>query len=140
MMGDSLLVSNSNRSLEGRVICQKKQSISYLVASASKGLTHKTFKCVSAMRKRIQGNAVASEIVVFLVTTAALEIVRRFSKAKCPFVWRAFQALQIFSYPPFKWIERWDPFKGFIRQTKVGWRSATYGEINAALWAQLYIS
>jgi hypothetical protein len=119
LIGDSLRISNSNRSLEARVICHKKQSISYLVASASKGLSQNTLKCVTAIKQRIQGNATASEIVVFLVTTAALEVVRRFSRATCPFIWRVLQALQIFSYPPFKWIERWDPFKGFIKHTKV---------------------
>lgn len=118
-MGDSLHLPNSSRNLEKRVICYKKQPIRFLVASASKGLSQTTFKCVTAVKQHIQGNPTACEIVVFLLKVAALEVVRRFSKARCTFVWRALQALQIFSYPPFKWIERWGPFKGFVKHTKV---------------------
>lgn len=119
MEGDSVRILNSSRNLEKRVISLKKQSISCLGASASKGFSQTTFKCFTAVKQRIQGNATACGIVVFLLKTAALEVVRRFSRSRCTFIWNALQALQIFSYPPFKWIERWGLFKGFIKHTKV---------------------
>lgn len=119
-MEDSLRVSNSDRILEARAICRKKQSITYLASSASKVLSQKALKCITSVKQQIQGSGVAGDIVVFLVTTAALEVVRRFSKAKCPFVWRTLQALQVLCYPPFKWLQRWQPFKGLVKHTKVG--------------------
>lgn len=116
--GDSVRIPNSSRNLEKRVISLKKQSISCLGASGSKGLSQ-TFKCFTAVKQHIQGNATARGIAVFLLKTAALEVVRRFSRSRCTFIWNALQALQIFSYPPFKWIERLGIFKGFIKHTKV---------------------
>ncbi|KAL3523796.1 hypothetical protein ACH5RR_016630 [Cinchona calisaya] len=117
-MGDSLRVSSSNRSLEARTICCKKQSITYLACSASKVLSQKALKCITSVKQQMQGSGVAGNILVFLVTTAALEVVRRFSRAKCPFIWRALQALQVLCYPPFKWLQRWHPFKGLVKHTK----------------------
>lgn len=117
-MGDSLHSPNSSRNLETRVIFHRKQPIIFLVASASKGMLQGTFKCVTAVKRHIQGNPTTCEIVAFLLKTAALEVVRRFSRARCTFIWHALQALQIFSYPPFSWLGRWGPFKGFIKHTK----------------------
>ncbi|XP_027158994.1 uncharacterized protein LOC113763561 [Coffea eugenioides] len=118
-MGDSLRASNSDRILEARrAICSKKQSITHSAFAASKVLSQKALKCITSVKQQIQGSGVAGDIMVFLVTTAALEVVRRFSKAKCPFVWRALQALQILCYPPFKWLQRWQPFKGLGKHSK----------------------
>lgn len=56
---------------------------------------------------------------MFLLKVGALEIVRRFSGATCPFVWSGIQALQVVCYPPLKWIERWAPFKGLVSGMQV---------------------
>ncbi|KAK2983266.1 hypothetical protein RJ640_009280, partial [Escallonia rubra] len=85
------------------------------VASAKKGLSEKTLKCILSMKQGIQGNGAAGEIGIFLLTTATLEIVRRFSRAKCPFIWRGLQALQLLCYPPFTWMQRWAPFKCLVK-------------------------
>ncbi|KAI3814367.1 hypothetical protein L1987_19120 [Smallanthus sonchifolius] len=57
----------------------------------------------------------AGDIGVFLLTTAALEIVRRFSSDHCPFIWRGLQALQVLCCPPFKWIQKWAPFTSLVK-------------------------
>lgn len=120
-MGDSLRVTNLNRrTLEARAICSKKQSVTHLASSASKVLSHKALKCITSVKQQMRGSGVAGDVMVFLVTAAALEVVRRFSTAKCPFVWRALQTLQVLCYPPFKWLQRWQPFKGLFEHTKVG--------------------
>ncbi|CAN0854058.1 hypothetical protein LINGRAHAP2_LOCUS5811 [Linum grandiflorum] len=61
------------------------------------------------------GRGAVCHVGVFLLKLVALETVRRVSRSKCPFVWRGVQALQFLSYPPFKWIQRWDPFKGLVQ-------------------------
>ncbi|KAF9596293.1 hypothetical protein IFM89_008819 [Coptis chinensis] len=53
-------------------------------------------------------------IAVFLFKAAALEMVRRISKAKCPVFWTALQGLQLLCYPPFKWIQRWAPLRVLV--------------------------
>ncbi|KAE9461129.1 hypothetical protein C3L33_06933, partial [Rhododendron williamsianum] len=56
----------------------------------------------------------AGDAALFLIKVAALETLRRFSKARCPVVWCGIQALQALCYPPLRWIQRWAPFKGLI--------------------------
>lgn len=58
---------------------------------------------------------VGCNVATFLLKVAALETTRRLSRAKCPFAWRSLQAFQILCYPPFKWIQRWAPFKGLVQ-------------------------
>ncbi|CAJ1955754.1 unnamed protein product [Sphenostylis stenocarpa] len=65
------------------------------------------------------GSSVVGRTTLFLLKVAALEIIRRFSKSKCPCLWRGLQALQILCYPPFKWIQRWAPFKGLVDNMQV---------------------
>ncbi|KOM44278.1 hypothetical protein LR48_Vigan05g188300 [Vigna angularis] len=65
------------------------------------------------------GRSVVGRITIFLLKVAALEIIRRFSKSRCPCVWRGLQALQILCYSPFKWIQRWAPFKGLVDNMQV---------------------
>ncbi|KAL6275899.1 hypothetical protein ACE6H2_019500 [Prunus campanulata] len=65
------------------------------------------------------GNGAASQVALFLLKMAALETVRRFSKAKCPWAWRGFQALQFLCYPPFKWFQRFAPFKALVNGMQV---------------------
>jgi hypothetical protein len=59
------------------------------------------------------------QVASFLVKVIALEVVRRISKAKCPFVWNSIQALQVLGYPPFRWIQRWAPLKFVVQGIQV---------------------
>jgi hypothetical protein len=60
------------------------------------------------------GTDILCDGAMFLLKVAALETVRRVSNAKCPFVWRGIQALQLLCLPPLKWIQRWVPLTGLI--------------------------
>ncbi|XP_047314573.1 uncharacterized protein LOC124918472 [Impatiens glandulifera] len=51
---------------------------------------------------------------LFVVKVVALEAVRRFSRARCPFLWCGIQALQVLCVPPVKWIQKWAPLKCLI--------------------------
>ncbi|KAI3750038.1 hypothetical protein L2E82_20662 [Cichorium intybus] len=60
-----------------------------------------------------------SNIAFFLLKVGALETVRRLSKTWCPFLWSSLQALQMLYFPPFKWLEKWDPFKNLIKGVQI---------------------
>lgn len=113
-MGASLSVSDSSENSETRAVTTRKVRQGCLVASIPEVYSKKSSQCVSLMKLGV-GHPMVGDVGVFLLTTAALEIVRRFSNAKCPFVWRGLQALQILCYPPFSWIQRWTPFKGLVK-------------------------
>ncbi|KAF8402873.1 hypothetical protein HHK36_010965 [Tetracentron sinense] len=115
-MGDSWRNSHSSKNLEvPSVITSKKLSKGCLVASAPKALSQKTYKHITSLDRVRLGNGAVSHIAIFLLKVAALEMVRRCSRAKCPFAWYGLQALQVLCYPPFKWIQRWAPFKGLVK-------------------------
>ncbi|KAJ6964243.1 hypothetical protein NC652_002505 [Populus alba x Populus x berolinensis] len=61
------------------------------------------------------GTGPVGQVAIFLLKVATLEAVRRVSRSKCPQVWNGLQALQLLCYPPFKWIQRWAPFKGLVK-------------------------
>ena len=65
------------------------------------------------------GSSVIGNIALFLLKVAALETIRRFSRAKCPFAWRGIQALQLICYPPLKWMHRWTPFRVLAKGMQV---------------------
>ncbi|XP_044506502.1 uncharacterized protein LOC123226090 [Mangifera indica] len=116
-MEDPSLVSASGRNSQvSGVIGGKKGSKINLVASSPKALSQSKCQHIALLShgKNISVGA-AGPIAIFLLKVAALETVRRVSKAKCPNLWRGLQALQVVCYPPFKWIQRWAPFKGLIR-------------------------
>lgn len=113
-MGASLSVSNSSENSETRLVTARKVRKGCLVASIPELYSKKSSQCVSLMKLGV-GHPMVGDIGVFLLTTTALEIVRRFSNAKCPFVWQGLQALQLLCYPPFSWIQRWIPFKGMVK-------------------------
>ncbi|CAI0474931.1 unnamed protein product [Linum tenue] len=69
----------------------------------------------SLSHSRSGGRGAVGHVGLFLLKVAALEAVRRVSRSKCPPVWRGVQALQFLCYPPFKWIQRWAPFKGLVQ-------------------------
>lgn len=99
------------------------KSKSYLVASTHKASSQPFRKIVSISHGKSGNGAFFGNAALFLLKVAALETVRRFSKAKCPFAWRGLQALQVLCYPPFKWIQRFAPFKGLVKGMQVcAWR------------------
>lgn len=119
-MGASLSVSDSGENSGTRAVTTRKVRNGRLVASIPEYYSKKSSQCVSLMKLGVR-NPLVGDIGVFLLTTAALEVVRRISNAKCPFVWQGLQALQILCYPPFSWIQRWTPFKGLVTNMQVGY-------------------
>ncbi|XP_008776594.1 uncharacterized protein LOC103696681 [Phoenix dactylifera] len=86
-----------------------------LVASSPGYISPKTFKHISPPKPLSLRRGPTREIAFFLLKVAALEAVRRLSRARCPFVWRAVQAFQCLCYPPFKWIQRWTPLRILVK-------------------------
>ncbi|XP_077216549.1 uncharacterized protein LOC143851107 [Tasmannia lanceolata] len=114
-MGDSTHFPASNNNFKVSSIASSgKASKQRLVASPPKGF-QKTFKNLVSSKHAKLGGGSADQIIFFLLKVASLEIVRRFSRARCPFIWKGLQALQVLSYPPFKWIQRWAPFKNLVK-------------------------
>lgn len=97
----------------------KNASRSLSIASGSKSFLHQSLRPVTTHKWEI-GKGTGGQVACFLVKTIALETVRRFSRAKCPFLWNGLQGLQVFCLPPFKWIERWKPFGILVNGMQVG--------------------
>ncbi|WOH12345.1 hypothetical protein DCAR_0831847 [Daucus carota subsp. sativus] len=113
-MGNSVSVSGSSENLETRDVNTRMAHQVGLVGSVPEAYSKKSLQCVSFIKKGV-AHPVVGIIGVFLLKTAALEVVRRISNAKFPIVWEGLQALQLLCYPPFRWIERWTPFKGLVK-------------------------
>lgn len=96
------------------VITNKKVSNGCMVASSPKSFSQKSPRPIISKNHKIIGSGPAGEAALFLLKVALLEIVRRFSRRRFPFVWCGMRALQVLCYPPFKWIQRWVPFKGLV--------------------------
>lgn len=119
-MGDSLNSSRLSRGSEATsVTTAKKVSKTSLVASCPKAPSLNTFSHIALGSHGIFSRGAVGHAALFLLKVAALETLRRFSKAKCPFAWRGLQTLQMLCYPPFKWIQRWAPFKGLVEGMQV---------------------
>lgn len=115
-MGDSTSVSSSNRSSRGtRRASNNMKSKGHLVAYCHKSLSQPSLVNSGRLRK-----VVLVPVASFLLEVAALEVVRRFSKARCPVIWSGLQALQVVCYPPFKWIQRWNPCRALVKSMQVG--------------------
>ncbi|KAL9268093.1 Sec14 cytosolic factor-like protein [Drosera capensis] len=80
--------------------------------------TRTDLKCVASKDFMVFLSGIAGDAALFLLKIAALETVRRLSRARCPLAWKGVQALQAFCYPPFKWIHKWVPFKGLLKAVK----------------------
>ncbi|CAL9103819.1 unnamed protein product [Musa acuminata var. zebrina] len=104
-MSDSSSKSQSLNTLSSENMPRKA-----LVASFPGNISPKAFKNLVSYKFSSQQRGPTGQIALFLLKVAALETVRRFSRARCPFVWKTIQALQVLCYPPFKWIRRWTPF------------------------------
>nr|GMD73492.1 SEC14-like protein 5 [Ipomoea batatas] len=87
----------------------------HAIASGSKSFAHQSLKRISLLDCGKVGRGAGGQIALFLLKVAALESVRRISKSKCPPVWSGLQALQVVCYPPFKWIQRWNPFGMLVK-------------------------
>ncbi|KAI5666056.1 hypothetical protein M9H77_15909 [Catharanthus roseus] len=90
------------------------KSKGHLVAYCHKSLSQPSLVNSGRLRK-----VVLVPVASFLLEVAALEVVRRFSKARCPVIWSGLQALQVVCYPPFKWIQRWNPCRALVKSMQM---------------------
>lgn len=119
-MGDTLNYSNSSKNPKPSSLTTGKKAYNKsLVASRPKDFAQKNHERLVSLIHGDFGSSTVGHITFFLLKVAALETVRRFTKSRCPVVWRGLQALQIFCYPPFKWIQKWAPFKGLVKSMQV---------------------
>lgn len=93
-----------------RVNNSRKLSEQRSISCGSKSIVNKILKPLTTMNNVKLGKIPVGEAASFLLKVAVLEAIRRLSKDKCPVVWSGLQALQIFCYPPLKWIQKWNPF------------------------------
>ncbi|GLU11639.1 hypothetical protein SLE2022_283720 [Rubroshorea leprosula] len=112
-MGDLSHSSGSNRNSEVTSATAGKKS--YKGKSVALGFPRNTCKHISSLTSSKGISGVAGQATIFLLKVAALETVRRVSRAKCPHIWHGFQALQVLCYPPLNFIQKWAPFKGLVR-------------------------
>ncbi|KAJ6984373.1 hypothetical protein D5086_017697 [Populus alba] len=106
-MGDPLHNFGKNQG-QGQTAVYKRN----IIASSLKACPQSAYKHIVSSR---HGTGPVGQVAIFLLKVAALETVRRVSRCKCPHVWNGLQALQLLCYPPFKWIQRWAPFKGLVK-------------------------
>ncbi|KAK3033954.1 hypothetical protein RJ639_034118 [Escallonia herrerae] len=97
----------------------KKMPSICLTASAPKSFSHKLSNHIASVRFGKIGSGTGSQLAFFLLKVAALEVVRRFSRGRCPFVWSSLQALQVLCCPPFKWIQKWEPFRFLVKGMQI---------------------
>ncbi|CAK9164556.1 unnamed protein product [Ilex paraguariensis] len=112
-MGDSFQTPGLIRNYEST------SSRKRLIASAAKSFSPITSKQIASIKHGRFGRGTAAQVALFLLKIAALEMVRRFSRARCPFLWSGLQVLQVLCYSPFKWIQRWKPLKVLVKGMKV---------------------
>lgn len=98
-----------------------KKSTGRLITSGQKSLMHQCLQQNPIRNHWISHKNFGrvAPVASFLVNVAALEVVRRFSKARCPFVWSTLQVMQVVCYPPLKWIQRWNPFRILVKRMQM---------------------
>lgn len=101
------------------VVNGKNVSKKCVVTSGSEAFFENTLRHIGSLNHGKLGRGNARHVALFFLKVATLEMVRRFSRAKCPFAWRGLQAMQVLCYPPFKWIQRWAPFKGLVKGMQI---------------------
>ncbi|RDY03731.1 sec14 [Mucuna pruriens] len=117
-MGVTMDYSDSSKIPKpGNAVTENKKNL--LIACHPKSFVQRNHGHLISLFHGNFGKSAMGSITFFLLKVAALEIIRRFSKSRCPRVWRGLQALQILCYPPFKWIQRWAPFKGLVESLQV---------------------
>lgn len=97
----------------------KNASKSLSITSGPRSFARQPLRSLASKKWEI-GKGTRGQVVSFLIKTIALEAVRRFSKAKCPFLWTGLQGLQVLCVPPLKWIQRWSPFGFLVKGMQVG--------------------
>ncbi|KMZ62772.1 hypothetical protein ZOSMA_446G00090 [Zostera marina] len=107
MMG-RVRMPDSSRNME---ISSNRLTTTQQIVHCPKFTTKKT---LNQMKVMFLGCETSSQIAVFLLKLAALEIIRRLSSRKCPAFWQALQAMQVLTCPPLKWIQRWAPIKNLV--------------------------
>ncbi|KAI7751227.1 hypothetical protein M8C21_021296 [Ambrosia artemisiifolia] len=132
MMGETVRFFQSNKKLELRIGPTRDHAKSRLFGLTASKHSNKTVICVPSTKVSLVATGAAGDVGVFLLTTAALEIVRKFSSARCPFVWHGLQALQILCCPPFKWIQKWAPFTSLVKGMQVLSRPLMF--LSVATW------
>lgn len=110
-MENSLHIAGITKAPEHNDKSRPKQR---LVAAIPKNYPQKAFKRILNMDQHIFGMGPAAGAGLFLLKLAAVEAVRRFSKAHCSSMWPCLQALQFVCLPPLKWIQKWGVFRGLI--------------------------
>jgi hypothetical protein len=130
--------SRANSNVKASISTEKKLSRKPLVASEVKPISHKSLNRIASFNRVKLGKVNVGQLATFLLEIAALEIVRRISKAKCPFIWSSLQTLQILCYPPFKWIEKWTPFRALIKGMQKLSRPLLVISVATAISEQLY--
>ncbi|KAK6117013.1 hypothetical protein DH2020_049257 [Rehmannia glutinosa] len=96
------------------VVNNKNLSKSLSIASGPKSYARQPLRLITSHKWQI-GKGTGGQVASFLIKTIALEAVRRFSRAKCPFLWTGLQGLQVLCYPPLKWIQCWNPFGHLVK-------------------------
>ncbi|KAG9444955.1 hypothetical protein H6P81_016295 [Aristolochia fimbriata] len=114
-MGETLHISSSKRYKEAAGISSKVTSKQQLVARRAGPFSWKTIKHLLHTKNVALVGGSVEQIVIFLAKVAALEVVRRFSRRKCPLIWKSVQALQILLYPPFRCVQKWAPFNFLVK-------------------------
>ncbi|KAJ0983976.1 hypothetical protein J5N97_002332 [Dioscorea zingiberensis] len=105
-------MSGSSDNFQSQSKAASKNMPKIRIASSTRGtISQKALSHIQPLKSLRLGQGPSSQVVWFLIKVAALEGVRRLSTPRFPFVWRAVQAFQFLCYPPFKWIQRWAPFK-----------------------------
>lgn len=108
-------MSTYSKKDHGPIPACEKMHKSSLVASFQEANPQMTLKHLAPLKSlRLSPNH-SGEVLSFVIKLAALEIVRRFSKARCPILWRFVQAFPVLGYPPLKWLQRWGPLRLIIR-------------------------
>ncbi|KAG6535554.1 SEC14-like protein 5 [Zingiber officinale] len=104
-MSDSSKNSQSANSLSSKSMHRKTP-----LPSTPGSILPKAFKHMVPYNSFSQRSGPTAKVAIFILKVAALEAVRRFAKARCSFIWKTIQSLQILCFPPIKWISRWKPF------------------------------
>lgn len=119
-MSDYLRLPETRANMESSMGNNSKgKSRLSLVAAIPKPYPPKELKKIASSDQNRPGMEMAVEIGWFLLKIGTLEVIRRLSKAHCPSVWHALQALQVVSYSPFKWIEQWRPLSFLVKFMQV---------------------
>lgn len=119
-MGDSLPSSEFGKKTgTASIVTNNKLTKRRSVAPLPKASSQPSFRHIASLSHSRSANDAVGHVALFILKVAALETVRRFSRAKCPFAWRSIQALQVLCYPPFKWIQRVAPFRSLAKGIQV---------------------